>query len=180
MADASDPALPPPAPPAEPSGDKAGVAAEGAVPDEAEEEKAPFVPTEWNYRCRKCRRHLFHSSEKVPHDNSAGARGHKPFAGKHYHEARIQTAECTSYFLDPDVTEWVAIGATELTIDPCTQPGQHTVDVDDILCPNAKCAAKLGRRAWQGSQCSCGQWVTPAFKIGGSRVDEIPVLPDDQ
>ena len=129
---------------------------------------APPGPTAWTYACRRCRRHLFHSDERVPHDASAGAPGHKPFAGKGYHEARRQAEVCTSYFLDPDVTAWVAEGATAPT-------AAEGADVDDILCPNAACRAKLGRRAWQGAQCSCGQWVTPAFRIAAARVDEFPV-----
>ena len=30
-----------------------------------------------------------------------------------------------------------------------------------IVCPNKKCAAKLGSYDWAGVCCGCKQWVTP-------------------
>jgi dual specificity phosphatase 12 len=42
-----------------------------------------------------------------------------------------------------------------------------------LECANAKCAAQLGRYAWQGMKCSCGVWVCPAFSVQKGRVDEI-------
>lgn len=47
------------------------------------------------------------------------------------------------------------------------------VDPDTIYCPNARCRAKIGAQSWIGSQCSCGAWVTPSFKVHISKVDEI-------
>lgn len=44
-----------------------------------------------------------------------------------------------------------------------------------LLCP--KCTSKLGSFSWRGDQCSCGRWVTPAFQIHKSRVDEVRTLP---
>lgn len=43
-----------------------------------------------------------------------------------------------------------------------------------LLCP--KCTSKLGSFSWWGEQCSCGHWVTPAFQIHKSRVDEARTL----
>lgn len=40
-----------------------------------------------------------------------------------------------------------------------------------LCCP--KCEAKLGSYRWQGNKCSCGVWVTPAFQLQRSRVDEV-------
>jgi hypothetical protein len=31
-----------------------------------------------------------------------------------------------------------------------------------ILCPNGRCAAKLGNYAWAGVRCGCKEWITPA------------------
>ena len=42
-----------------------------------------------------------------------------------------------------------------------------------LECPNTKCAAQLGRYAWQGMRCSCGVWVCPAFSLQKGRVDEV-------
>lgn len=42
-----------------------------------------------------------------------------------------------------------------------------------LVCPNAKCGSSIGRYAWQGFKCSCGEWVCPAFSLGASKVDEV-------
>jgi hypothetical protein len=34
-----------------------------------------------------------------------------------------------------------------------------------ILCPNAKCKAKLGNYYWAGAKCRCWEWVTPVSLI---------------
>ena len=40
-----------------------------------------------------------------------------------------------------------------------------------IICPNKKCAAKLGNYDWAGVCCGCKQWVTPV------RVDVLFFFP---
>lgn len=42
-----------------------------------------------------------------------------------------------------------------------------------LVCPNAKCGSNIGRYAWQGFKCSCGEWVCPAISLSASRVDEV-------
>lgn len=42
-----------------------------------------------------------------------------------------------------------------------------------LVCPNARCGSSIGRYAWQGFKCSCGEWVCPAFSLGASKVDEV-------
>ncbi|KAI2642342.1 protein-tyrosine phosphatase-like protein [Xylaria nigripes] len=42
-----------------------------------------------------------------------------------------------------------------------------------LICPNTKCGATVGRFAWQGLKCTCGQYVVPAFSLNRSRVDEM-------
>lgn len=44
-----------------------------------------------------------------------------------------------------------------------------------LVCPNPKCGSSIGRYAWQGFKCSCGEWVCPAFSLGASKVDELPM-----
>lgn len=46
-----------------------------------------------------------------------------------------------------------------------------------LVCPNSKCGATVGRFAWQGLQCSCKEWVVPAFSLNRSRVDEVSTRP---
>ena len=53
-------------------------------------------------------------------------------------------------------------------------------DEKDLFCPNERCKTKLGSKQWQGTQCSCGAWVIPAFKILLSKVDAIPIREQQQ
>ncbi|KAL6714874.1 tyrosine protein phosphatase yvh1 [Lecanora helva] len=42
-----------------------------------------------------------------------------------------------------------------------------------LECPNRKCEQSVGRYAWQGIKCSCGDWVVPGMTLGRGRVDEV-------
>ncbi|XP_029930843.1 dual specificity protein phosphatase 12 isoform X1 [Myripristis murdjan] len=110
--------------------------------------------SEVSYRCRKCRT-LFRGSSILSHPvgDGASAFSHKKagnFTGN---------VQCTSYFIEP--VQWME---------------QALLGVMDgqLLCP--KCSCKLGSFSWCGDQCSCGRWVTPAFQLHCSRVDEIQQL----
>lgn len=39
-----------------------------------------------------------------------------------------------------------------------------------LECP--KCKANVGKYAWQGMRCSCGDWVLPAISLSKGKVDE--------
>ena len=41
-----------------------------------------------------------------------------------------------------------------------------------LECPNQKCKQNVGKYAWQGMKCTCGEWVVPGIFIGRGRVDE--------
>ncbi|XP_028568161.2 dual specificity protein phosphatase 12 isoform X1 [Podarcis muralis] len=116
--------------------------------------------TEVLYRCRKCRRLLFRSSSILSHDEGKG-----PAAFAHKRLSRPapfpcdDQSRCTSYFIEP--VQWM-------------EPALLGVMDGQLLCP--KCTSKLGSFHWQGEQCSCGHWVTPAFQIHKSRVDEVKGL----
>ncbi|NXA53285.1 DUS12 phosphatase, partial [Nothocercus julius] len=117
--------------------------------------------TEVLYRCRKCRRSLFRSSSILSHMEGSGptAFAHKRITDStqlHNHGCD----KCTSYFIEP--VQWM-------------EPVLLGVMEGQLLCP--KCTSKLGSFRWQGEQCSCGRWVTPAFQIHKSRVDEVKTLP---
>ncbi|NWQ60902.1 DUS12 phosphatase, partial [Neopipo cinnamomea] len=117
--------------------------------------------TEVLYRCRKCRRALFRSSSILSHVEGSGptAFAHKRITDS----ARLCGSgheKCTSYFIEP--VQWM-------------EPALLGVMEGQLLCP--KCASKLGSFSWRGEQCSCGRWVTPAFQIHKSRVDEVRTLP---
>ncbi len=36
-----------------------------------------------------------------------------------------------------------------------------------------KCKSNVGKYAWQGMQCSCGDWVIPGISLAKGRVDQI-------
>ncbi|XP_053916982.1 dual specificity protein phosphatase 12 isoform X2 [Cuculus canorus] len=117
--------------------------------------------TEVLYRCRKCRRALFRSSSILSHMEGSGpaAFAHKRITGS----AQLRGGGremCTSYFTEP--VQWM-------------EPALLGVLEGQLLCP--KCTSKLGSFSWRGEQCSCGRWVTPAFQIHKSRVDEVRTLP---
>lgn len=42
-----------------------------------------------------------------------------------------------------------------------------------LECPNAKCKNNIGKYAWQGMQCSCGDWVVPGISLAKGRIDEV-------
>uniref|UniRef100_A0A8C9UEU6 protein-tyrosine-phosphatase n=1 Tax=Serinus canaria TaxID=9135 RepID=A0A8C9UEU6_SERCA len=117
--------------------------------------------TEVLYRCRKCRRALFRSSSILSHTEGMGPTA---FAHKRITEsARLSgngQEKCTSHFIEP--VQWM-------------EPALLGVMEGQLLCP--KCTSKLGSFSWRGDQCSCGRWVTPAFQIHKSRVDEVRTLP---
>ncbi|NWV76799.1 DUS12 phosphatase, partial [Dasyornis broadbenti] len=117
--------------------------------------------TEVLYRCRKCRRALFRSSSILSHAEGIGPTA---FAHKRITDTAQLSGngreKCTSYFTEP--VQWM-------------EPALLGVMEGQLLCP--KCMSKLGSFSWRGDQCSCGRWVTPAFQIHKSRVDEVRTLP---
>lgn len=42
-----------------------------------------------------------------------------------------------------------------------------------LECPNGKCRTQVGRYAWQGLKCSCGDWVCPGICLGVGKVDGV-------
>jgi dual specificity phosphatase 12 len=120
------------------------------------------VPTNFSYQCRRCRAALFTTGECLPHDASVGR---KAFKGARWAGVEEVVPPCTSLFLDPDVAPtWVV---------ECCFDSDVTGSADTIYCPFCDC--KIGQGCWSGSQCSCGTWVTPAFKIHAKCVDAMPM-----
>jgi dual specificity phosphatase 12 len=114
---------------------------------EAESEQEQQGPPEKQLRCKKCRRVLANSQFVVDHQVT-GAQGNA-------------AAPCPHIFIE--TLSWM-------------KPALENGVLDGRLnCPNAKCNASVGRFAWQGFKCSCGEWVCPAFSLHRSRVDEVDV-----
>ena len=68
---------------------------------------------------------------------------------------------CAHYFLDP--LSWMKPELEQGKLD------------GRFECP--KCKTNVGKYAWQGMQCSCGDWVLPGISLAKSRVDEVRSKP---
>lgn len=102
-------------------------------------------------RCKKCRRVLATQQFIIPHQRSAAA---GPGGGK-----GPATQPCPHHFVE--ALSWM-------------KPVLEAGELDGrLVCPNPKCGSSIGRYAWQGFKCSCGEWVCPAFSLGASKVDEV-------
>ncbi|KAG5510625.1 hypothetical protein JKF63_06923 [Porcisia hertigi] len=133
------------------------------------------VPVHPYYACRRCRVRLFDAAEVLPHDppQGGGVGGSKKTfrfrrgCPSQRDGAPGDASPCTSLFLDPDQTPWVAEGIRE------ANSSGAVVEPDTVYCRNPRCRAKLGTQSWTGSQCSCGAWITPAFRIHARAVDKV-------
>ncbi|KAF7325997.1 hypothetical protein MKEN_00450600 [Mycena kentingensis (nom. inval.)] len=88
----------------------------------------------------------------------AALRGMTPLASP-TSQPIIINPKCSGYFVEP--MKWM---------ESFLEEGQIA---GKIVCPNSKCAAKLGNYDWAGMCCGCKEWVTPGFCINRSKVDEI-------
>lgn len=43
-----------------------------------------------------------------------------------------------------------------------------------LECP--KCSTNVGKYAWQGMRCSCGEWIIPAISLAKARIDESKTI----
>lgn len=98
-------------------------------------------------RCKKCRRVLANGPFIVPHQARDGS----------------DVSGCPHFFIE--ALSWMRPVLEEGALD------------GRLTCPNVKCAASIGRYAWQGFKCSCGQWVAPAFSLQKGKVDKIMTVP---
>ncbi|KAI0469259.1 protein-tyrosine phosphatase-like protein [Xylaria cf. heliscus] len=98
-------------------------------------------------RCKKCRRTLATPNFLVSHTPTGQA----------------ASTNCAHIFID--TLSWMRPMLEEGALD------------GRLVCPNSKCGATVGRFAWQGLQCTCKQWVVPAFSLNRSRVDEVSSRP---
>lgn len=102
--------------------------------------------------CRKCRAILAVSSQviehKPPENTSAMSRK--------WQQQQAGGMRCSSLYVEPiKWMEEVEKGANEGKLN-CY-----------------KCQTRVGHFSWSGIQCSCSQWVTPAFQIHKSKIDIV-------
>lgn len=101
------------------------------------------------FRCKKCRRPLATSRFIVEH---------RPKEDKSTPSPKTESPmSCSHYFLD--ALSWM-------------RPELELGKLDGRLeCP--KCRANVGKYAWQGMQCTCGDWVVPGISLLKGRIDEV-------
>lgn len=79
----------------------------------------------------------------------------------HVPRSAMKTINCAHYFLDP--LSWMRAELEKGKLD------------GRLECP--KCTTNVGKYAWQGMQCSCGEWVVPGISLAKARVDEVKSRP---
>ncbi|KAI0874232.1 protein-tyrosine phosphatase-like protein [Hypoxylon argillaceum] len=115
--------------------------------EEVQDNAAVSRSDEKEARCKKCRRTLATPNFLVSHTPTGEA----------------ASPSCAHIFID--TLSWMRPMLEEGALD------------GRLICPNSKCGATVGRFAWQGLQCTCKQWVVPAFSLNRSRVDEVSSRP---
>ncbi|KAK0336313.1 tyrosine protein phosphatase yvh1 [Friedmanniomyces endolithicus] len=110
---------------------------------------------EFEMRCRKCRRQLATSQYLLPH--TPRQQNTSPLASPNPSPLTL----CSHYFLDP--LSWMKSELEQGKLE------------GRLECP--KCRANVGKYAWQGMQCSCGEWVVPGISLAKGRVDEVKSRP---
>eukprot|EP01105_Mastigella_eilhardi_P013443 TRINITY_DN3065_c0_g1_i3.p1 TRINITY_DN3065_c0_g1~~TRINITY_DN3065_c0_g1_i3.p1 ORF type:complete len:351 (+),score=80.10 TRINITY_DN3065_c0_g1_i3:26-1054(+) len=105
------------------------------------------------YLCRSCRMLLFTEEDILPHMKNQAKNQTVYTVFKH--KRRIDggpTEDCTSLFINQQ--DWMK------------ELGENQ---GKLLCP--RCGQRVGSWKWDGMQCSCSAWQTPAFQIAKCRVD---------
>ena len=100
------------------------------------------------FRCRRCRKRLATSNFVVQHKSKA-----LQDLSKH------ATPLCGHVFVDP--LSWM-----KSELEKGSLSGR-------LECPNPKCKQNVGKYAWQGMKCSCGEWIVPGISLMRSKLDEV-------
>ncbi|KAL1304817.1 hypothetical protein AAFC00_003745 [Neodothiora populina] len=109
-------------------------------------------------KCKKCRGSLATSQFILPHSPLVSHRRFQPI--DNVASAAQTSPDCAHYFVDP--LSWM-------------RPELELGKLDGRLeCP--KCKTNVGKYAWQGMRCSCGEWVIPAITLAKARIDEFKAI----
>ncbi|KAI4210702.1 MAG: hypothetical protein LQ351_006478 [Letrouitia transgressa] len=113
------------------------------------------------FRCRRCRTQLGTDACLVEHfpASSASPRNARNGRSGEAVETGRNTQPCAHIFLDP--LSWMRAELSEGRLE------------GRLECPNGKCRQNVGKYAWQGMKCSCGQWVVPGISLAKGKVDEV-------
>ncbi|KAF2462529.1 dual specificity protein phosphatase 12 [Lindgomyces ingoldianus] len=117
-----------------------------------EDEHTDEDTSEFELRCRKCRRPLATSQYIIRHPIST-------LPSREISEGPPMSPpqDCAHYFLDP--LSWMRAELEHGKLD------------GRLVCP--KCHTNVGKYAWQGMQCSCSEWIVPGISLSRGRVDEV-------
>ena len=138
---------------------------------QTEEDSDAKGAAEMEYRCRKCRRSLATSSYLIPHvprpkqllDAASSSPMSIPTARGPISSLSAQVTvppqQCAHLFLEP--LSWMRQELEQGKLD------------GRLECPNPKCKTNVGKYAWQGMRCSCGEWIIPGISLARGRVDEL-------
>ena len=101
-----------------------------------------------NLRCKKCRQPLATSQFLVAHQPTEKLDDPS--------STPVPPSACSHYFVEP--LRWMKIELDQGKLD------------GRLECP--KCKSNVGKYAWQGMHCSCGDWVVPGISLAKGRIDE--------
>ncbi|KAL9046060.1 MAG: hypothetical protein Q9214_001010 [Letrouitia sp. 1 TL-2023] len=113
------------------------------------------------FRCRRCRTQLGTDACLVEHSPASSASPRNPTNSRSAEviETGRDAQPCAHIFLDP--LSWMRAELSQGRLE------------GRLECPNGKCRQNVGKYAWQGMKCSCGQWVVPAILLAKGKVDEV-------
>lgn len=97
-----------------------------------------------------------------------------PFIIPHGPRQNNKATECAHIFLHPLTWMRPSLFPNTTTDSEATEYGFRPDDAPlsgRLTCPNTACGANIGKFAWQGMQCNCGEWVVPAIGLAKARVD---------
>jgi dual specificity phosphatase 12 len=81
----------------------------------------------------------------------------RTLATSQYILSHTTSTTCAHYFVDP--LSWM-------------RPELEQSKLDGRLeCP--KCKTNVGKYAWQGMRCSCGDWIVPGISLAKGRIDQV-------
>ncbi|KAL2833391.1 protein-tyrosine phosphatase-like protein [Aspergillus cavernicola] len=125
--------------------------------DEQPQQRVDPTGQSIDIKCRRCRRKLAIAPFVVPHGSHGDAK------------AAIKS-DCAHIFLNP--LTWMRPSLFPNSPDASASPSTEDAPLSGRLtCPNTSCGSNIGKFAWQGMQCSCGDWVVPAIGLAKARVD---------
>jgi dual specificity phosphatase 12 len=145
-----------------------------------EDEHESQGTSDFELKCKKCRYDILRAAShqqlglwsivadqvvvppsRRPLATSQYLTSHEPLRDSSGEKSSNTSPACGHYFLD--ALSWM-------------RPELEQGKLDGRLeCP--KCHANVGKYAWQGMQCSCGDWVLPAISLQKSRVDAAKTRP---